>query len=557
MIPFIQHKDRKLFLHQYPVVADKLEETVITSDAAAAASSITVRMDDDVVGYAFGINQILLLGEWGAQDSELVTTHASTVPVDTTITLSAATNYAHNAGTKVYRLRYNQVEFSRAGTATGTKTALTTSTLSGIIPLQPNKSILSINEGEYSSGFYFARFLNSITTTFTAATTDIITSTAHGLNNGETIKVTSGTTLPAGLTTETLYYVISSATNTFSVALTSGGSAVDITDTGTGTHSWRRCGQFTDALTFGGWPTKTAGYAMDYALSKSKTSFTEEITRNYCYDEMNACLKYIQGKQVHWDEQNSANAILGQTTRGLHIFALSGLTTEIYDNDTNKSIVALRVGPSVNLAYKDPEEWEQDVLGEVKYTKVTTAASAGATTLAINNSYDFSDTGTVNVYVSGTKDAITYTGVTRSATAGVLTGIPASGANAIGQTIAVDTYVWQGEDEGQPAYFTVRNQSVEIYPLPDGNYDNMNVTIDYFTICTEVDTDADEFDVSQTYPVKYWLTAKVRAMRNTKGVVPQDDPDIVMFRETLNDLVRTKRSAYKYPSGPRLNRISY
>jgi len=74
--------------------------------------------------------------------------------------------------------------------------------------------------------------------TFTAATTDIITSSSHGLSNGDVITVASGTTLPAGLSASTYYFIIDADTNTFKVSLLIGGSAVDITDTGTGTHTW-------------------------------------------------------------------------------------------------------------------------------------------------------------------------------------------------------------------------------------------------------------------------------------------------------------------------------
>lgn len=75
--------------------------------------------------------------------------------------------------------------------------------------------------------------------TFTADdSTDIITSATHNLSNGDVIFARSTTTLPAGLTADTAYYIIEKTTNTFKVSLTLGGSAVDITDTGTGTHSW-------------------------------------------------------------------------------------------------------------------------------------------------------------------------------------------------------------------------------------------------------------------------------------------------------------------------------
>lgn len=73
---------------------------------------------------------------------------------------------------------------------------------------------------------------------FTAATNDTITSNSHGLLNGDIVTVSSSTTLPAGLSATALYYVVQKADNTFKVSLTYGGTEVDITDTGTGTHTW-------------------------------------------------------------------------------------------------------------------------------------------------------------------------------------------------------------------------------------------------------------------------------------------------------------------------------
>jgi len=87
-----------------------------------------------------------------------------------------------------------------------------------------------------------------LTAAFTAATTDIITSNTHGLKNGDKVVLTTTTTLPAGLSTGTVYYVIEAATNTFKLSsspvanYTTGQLAapacVDITDTGTGTHTF-------------------------------------------------------------------------------------------------------------------------------------------------------------------------------------------------------------------------------------------------------------------------------------------------------------------------------
>lgn len=79
--------------------------------------------------------------------------------------------------------------------------------------------------------------------TFTAADTDICTATAHGLQTGDgPIRLTnSGGALPAGLAAATDYYVIRLDADTFSLATSRAnalaGTAIDITDAGTGTHT--------------------------------------------------------------------------------------------------------------------------------------------------------------------------------------------------------------------------------------------------------------------------------------------------------------------------------
>lgn len=101
----------------------------------------------------------------------------------------------------------------------------------------------------YSSAFPVLKIFSSqaVTTTlprddypiFTAdASTDYITSTSHGLLNGDLIHVETTGTLPGGLVDGTDYYVINKTTSTFQVSLTSGGSAVNITSIGTGTHDF-------------------------------------------------------------------------------------------------------------------------------------------------------------------------------------------------------------------------------------------------------------------------------------------------------------------------------
>lgn len=77
---------------------------------------------------------------------------------------------------------------------------------------------------------------------FTANVNDTLTSTSHGftLGKGPVILSTSDT-LPAGLEEDTLYWPIPINTNTFYLATSrenaANGIRVDVTDTGTGTHT--------------------------------------------------------------------------------------------------------------------------------------------------------------------------------------------------------------------------------------------------------------------------------------------------------------------------------
>lgn len=78
--------------------------------------------------------------------------------------------------------------------------------------------------------------------TFTAATTDICTLTAHGFNLGLIVQVSnSGGALPTGLLASTNYYVIPINANTFYLATTLAnalaGTHIDITGAGSGTNT--------------------------------------------------------------------------------------------------------------------------------------------------------------------------------------------------------------------------------------------------------------------------------------------------------------------------------
>jgi hypothetical protein len=57
---------------------------------------------------------------------------------------------------------------------------------------------------------------------------DLFTLANHGLVNGQTVRFSDISTI-TGIAIDTTYHVVGSATNTFQIALTSGGSAINLT----------------------------------------------------------------------------------------------------------------------------------------------------------------------------------------------------------------------------------------------------------------------------------------------------------------------------------------
>lgn len=102
----------------------------------------------------------------------------------------------------------------------------------------------AINIADAGTGTHTVVTLRSNTTTslpFTADASDVcLTATAHGFANGQQVAVSSTGLLPGGLSAATVYFVRDADVLTFKLAATIGGGAVDITDSGSGTHTITR-----------------------------------------------------------------------------------------------------------------------------------------------------------------------------------------------------------------------------------------------------------------------------------------------------------------------------
>lgn len=313
---------------------------------------------------------------------------------------------------------------------------------------------------------------------------------------------------------------------------------------------------YSDPIPYTGFTADTVAFAINYALKRNKLdTFTRYVDYEFCINEVNACLQFITGKLKGWSKLLVLNYVMGQTVRGVHKIALP---SDIWENRGNKSIQDIRIGDGNGLVYKIFSDFEKEMEGTT-VTQVRTAAAAGDLTLEIDNSYDYPDSGSVNFYISGTLYTITYTGVTRSATAGVLTGVPAAGTTgAITVTIPVDTNIWTGESEGNPKYYTVDSDGyARITPFPSATYDNLNVYMDYYTGATSVDSDVDSLDVFRYDAVKHWLTWVIRMQLKNNGKRDFTDGDYIQFFQIITDYKRNEMPAHRKKRGTKLNQIKY
>jgi hypothetical protein len=87
------------------------------------------------------------------------------------------------------------------------------------------------------------------------ATTNVFTAAGHGYQDLDPITFGTSGAIPAGLTVGTLYFVRDATENTFKVSATPNGTPVDVTTTGTGTHTARLKDGTVDGILVEVWAT--------------------------------------------------------------------------------------------------------------------------------------------------------------------------------------------------------------------------------------------------------------------------------------------------------------
>ncbi|MCK9578701.1 Ig-like domain-containing protein [bacterium] len=306
---------------------------------------------------------------------------------------------------------------------------------------------------------------------------------------------------------------------------------------------------YSDPIPYNGYGDNTVGAAIDYALKRNKTEFTENVTKDFCIEEINNCLQFARGKLKKWHNLQEFDYSLGATSRGINKFAMPSDAWQY----SYKSVLGFRIGSGKNLTYKDKTEFEEYLEG-VNHALLSSGAIAGDITITVDDPHDFPDSG--DVMIKG--QVITYTAIDR--TTGAITGIPASGDGAITATLTAGDDVWQGDyEEGNPDIFTVYDGYIRFWPLCSASYIYKNGWMDYWKEAPSVDSDNDTLDLSRYDMVKYWLTWAIRGQLKNDGMRDPNDADYGLFNTILNDAISIELRTHgqKYKTRPLLNQIKF
>jgi hypothetical protein len=136
-------------------IVNNAPTTYLANDyLSTGITSIVVQNASSGSGYAFVAIESIANEKWEIIPVTSISTN--------TITLTTATVYTHQAGTVVYFLQQNQIEFSRSTTVGGAKTVLATKNISG------SDEYTVYDDTANLTGYAYTRLKNSVAATFGA-----------------------------------------------------------------------------------------------------------------------------------------------------------------------------------------------------------------------------------------------------------------------------------------------------------------------------------------------------------------------------------------------------
>ena len=287
---------------------------------------------------------------------------------------------------------------------------------------------------------------------------------------------------------------------------------------------------YSDGIPYAGLPDNTVGYAIDVAMNELDAKFTDRLTFGKLINFSKQMLRLVRGKLKSFNNYKKFEQNFGTVSQGVRRFSIP---SDVYDQDSNKSILSLRVGSGLPLLPIDKDEYLQITEGVV-YTEVATQGEIGATSLVLDDTSDLEDEGSIDVFVSGEKYTLEYTANTRS------TNTLTVGSDQITVTLPVDSQIWQNIEEDEPEYFSIQDGYVYLWPIISSEFEGRNLTGDYLIEFEDIDSQMDVLSGKYFGMLIPYLKFKIRTITENNNKEDLKDSSYLEFRELLNDAIKNE-----------------
>jgi len=273
-----------------------------------------------------------------------------------------------------------------------------------------------------------------------------------------------------------------------------------------------------------GFDPKNVGFIVRNAFESKNEAISDRFPINWVLDMLYLGELDISKRLKRWSWLNSMNYDAGDAATGDFELALP---TNIEDDETQKSILGLRIGTGRNLTYLDRTEYENKLEG-IAFTTLAANISALDTTVTLTDSNDFEDSGSIVIV----GESYAYTANNRSTN--VL-----SGFTAFSDTYTAGDNVFQNVSFGEPKYYTVDNGTIRFDVPVHSDFNGMNYWLDYYKTPTRVNSVGDSVTVNDPYALQLWLEMQVEKKKNG-GALSLDHPAVITYELRVAKLIENE-----------------
>ena len=269
----------------------------------------------------------------------------------------------------------------------------------------------------------------------------------------------------------------------------------------------------------------------------------DEIAQ-YAYKDVNGNIIKKDWAFEIVEDTTSIDALTMENT-----YALSDLTSALKYPDSKQAIINVKFGDRL-LSYISPQEMDI-VYDGVARAELSAATTVGATSLTLDDSTMFSETGTIKI--GG--DSITYTANAQST--GVLSGVPASGTGSITEVFAVGRAAWQGISGGKPSAYTIFNNEIILDIPASSTYISWKVKMKYLRALNALSEMSDTTLVRFTNAFIWYIAAQICRRKGqderAEKFMAEFDKIVLMNAKGEKTLVMESMSYLNFSDGNNLN----